>query len=118
MQDFHYYATCALGWALGDTRDEAITRLVERFRSDFKAMTAGQHKQGEPGAYVWSCRVNAPRDASYRIEFYTPKGVETFEHMESFVTYVTQKNVAYWNNTATLSDPFNEDCDAVEEELA
>lgn len=95
-EDHHYYATFALGWRIGRTREEAIAKLVDAFRSDFKEITRNQHKAGEPGAYIWSCRVDAPADSGYRIEFYAPKGVETSEHREHFTTYVTKKDAAWW----------------------
>jgi hypothetical protein len=91
----HFFATCVFGWSTADTRDEAITKLVERFRSDVKSTLANCLKDGTPGFYVWSCEVLAPADAPYRIEWFAPVGVETDKHQEHAVTYVTAKKIAY-----------------------
>ena len=91
----HYYATCALGWKTAPTREEAIEGLVKAFRSDFIRMTKNLQKEGNAGAYIWSCKVHAPADAHYAIEFYVPKGVEISDVEEYATTYVTQKQIAY-----------------------
>ncbi len=92
----HFFATFACGWATGATRREAIEKLTAANRTEFKRMAAQQIAADEPGAYIWTCRVDAPADANYRIEFYQPRGVETSQHREVFVTRVTAKVVNYW----------------------
>lgn len=86
----HYFATCALGWATDKTHDGAIGKLVRRFSSDFKEVIKNQQKQGTGfGMYVWTCKVLAPDDEPYKIEFYQPQGVETADHKEAIVYRVT-----------------------------
>jgi len=91
----HYFATCALGWKTAPTREEAIEGLVDYFRSDFKRMVPAAHKNGDPGAYVWTCRVKAPQSTSYGIEFYTPRGVEWDASQEHAITHCTTKAIAH-----------------------
>jgi hypothetical protein len=97
QQDHHYYASTVFGWAFGSTRDEAITRLIENFRTDLKQVTLNMHKKGEPGAYIWSCKVHVPNDENhpYDIEYYAPVGVKTSDGQEHAVTYVSKTEVAY-----------------------
>lgn len=97
--EHHYYACFACGWATADTAAHAIEKLVNRFRRDFTPIVKNQQKEGSPGGYIWTCRVHAPEGASYPIEFYQPKNVETDEHQEYYVTYLTQKKMAYWRKT-------------------
>jgi len=99
MQEHHYFASCALGWATAETQKAAIEKLVAYFRSDFKTATKNSQKHGQPGVYVWTCKVLAPPDAHYRIDFYAPQDVELEETMQNYVTYVTNKEVAYWTPT-------------------
>ena len=97
-QEHHFFASFGMGWAIGDTQEEAVEKLINRFRREFKKIVAGQHKAGEPGAYVWTCRVEAPRSAEYKINFFAPQGVEVTNTHECFVTYVSAKEHAYWVN--------------------
>jgi hypothetical protein len=96
VQGAHFFACFGMGWATAATREEAIDKLINSFRSEFKAMAANQIKANEPGAYIWTCQVNAPEKTPYRIEFFQPKGVETEAHREVFVTRVTAKVANYW----------------------
>lgn len=93
----HFFATCALGWASAETRDEAIRKLVNRFLIDFKSMVKGGKKNGDPGAYVWTCQVNAPADAEYSIEYYQPRGVDIEDGREHAITKVTNKTMEWAN---------------------
>lgn len=63
----HYFATCALAWAVGSSHADAIKKLA---RSLDPAWIRSCVKSG--GVYVWSCRVELPRSASYGISFYKP----------------------------------------------
>ena len=91
----HFFASCAFGWASADTRDEAIEKLVNHFRSEYKAGVKASHKRGDAGAYVWTCQVNAPADADYKINFYAPVDVDTQDGQEHAVTYLTDKAMAH-----------------------
>ena len=91
----HFFASCALGWATASTRDEAIEKLVNSFRREYKSMIKGAHKSGNPGAYVWTCQVNAPADTHYQINFYAPVDVDTQDGQEHAVTYLTDKAMAH-----------------------
>ncbi len=91
----HFFATCVFGWATADTRDEAIEKLVNRFRGDVKQTMVNCQKDGMPGFYIWTCQVNAPADEPYKIEWFAPVGVDTEAHEEYAVTYLTQKKMAY-----------------------
>ena len=95
MSNHHYYATCAFGWATADTLDGAITKLVKRFRSDVQRCTRNTQKEGQPGCYVWTCRVHEPADASYKIEWYAPQGVKISEVSEWSITKVTTKVIEW-----------------------
>lgn len=93
----HFFASFGMGWATAATRAEAIEKLVNAFRSEFKTMSANQIKENEPGAYIWTCEVAGPAEgSSYAIEWFQPVGVETSNAAEAFVTRVTAKAINYW----------------------
>ncbi len=92
----HYFASFAFGWKTAATRDEAVKGLVDGFRSDVKTMARNGQKTGSPGAYIWSCKVNAPQDAHYSINFFKPEDVDIEDGNHHFVTYVTNKEIAYY----------------------
>ena len=93
----HYFASCALGWATAETREAAIEKMIRGngLTNDAKRITANMHKQGEPGFYLWTCRVHGPSDADYRIEWFQPKGIEWSESRHHDVTHITAKALAY-----------------------
>jgi hypothetical protein len=93
----HYFASCALGWATAKTRAEAIDKMIRGncLTQDVKRITANMQKKGEPGFYLWTCRVHGPDDADYRIEWFQPKGIEWSESRHHDVTYITGKQLAY-----------------------
>lgn len=93
---YHYYAANALGWAVAEDRDRAIKKLVNADPGAFQRAIKNAHKDGEPGIYIWTCRVHAEITADYKIEFCIPKGVEWSDSAEHYVTYVTSKEIAYW----------------------
>ena len=95
----HYFASFALGWATAQTRKEAIEKLSNMFRSDMKAITQNIQKDGKPGAYLWSCKVNAPENTKYEINYFAPKGVEIDQGMHHHITYITAKKMAYTSET-------------------
>lgn len=94
-QKHHYFASFAFGWKTAATRDEAVNGLVEGFRNDVKTIVKNSHKNGSPGAYIWTCKVNAPQDAKYGINFFQPVDVDIEDGKNHFVTYVTNKSIAY-----------------------
>jgi len=100
MNDHHYYATFALGWATADTREAAIEKLVNGFKREFKANVKYAAKKGDPGAYIWTVKVNASADTKYKINHYKPVGVDLEDAREIYVTYLTDKKMAYWDATA------------------
>lgn len=97
--DHHYFSSCGLGWAIAETRDEAIKKNVNQFRSEFKTMTKNLQKKGEIGGYIWSVRVNAPIDHKYGINFYRPEGVEITEGRHHYTTYITNKEIQYYTSS-------------------
>jgi len=94
---FHYFASHALGYAMAESREEAIDKLIEGFHHDLKPWLLNCHKAGDPGVYMWSCKVKAPMEAAYKIEWYAPKGVETEDGREHYLTYLTKKKHAVYN---------------------
>jgi hypothetical protein len=92
----HFFATFACGWATAATRSEAIEKLIAANRTEFKRMAAQLIASNEPGAYIWTCEVEAPEGTAYEISFYQPVGIETRNHREAFVTRVTAKVANYW----------------------
>lgn len=66
-EPFHYYATCAVAWATGDSPADAIrklARLVDPVHIR-RSLSSGAF-------YVWTCRVGLPASAPYGISFYMP----------------------------------------------
>ena len=104
----HYFASCAFGWATADTRDEAVRKLVDKFHRDFTTITKNSLKKGIPGAYLWSCQVNAPSTAKYGIEFYMPRGIATEDGLHHHVTYITAKQMSYFTTSSSDFTPSEE----------
>ena len=93
----HWYAACAMGWAVSEvSRDDAIKRMAP-YAGINNAMVRRCQKRGQPGAYVWSCRVLAPKDASYGIREFMPHGVDTDKARHSYITHITTKGAAIWH---------------------
>lgn len=95
----HYYATCAFGWHVGETRQEAISKLLKSFRHEASSVVKNSIKEGNIGFYVWSCRVDVPKSTEYRIEFYQPKDVPIADAVEGTIVYMTQKTATMINAT-------------------
>lgn len=93
--EHHYFASFAFGWKTANTRDEAVKGLVDGFRSDVKNIVKNALKKGNPGCYIWTCKVKAPSDARYGINFYQPQDVPIEDGQHHHVTYVTNKQIAY-----------------------
>jgi len=97
VTDHHYFVSCGYGWALGETRDAAIVKLATHFRYSLKENIKLQHMAGEPGAYVWSCKVMVPIDSEYEIEWYRPSNVPIENAQQHYITYLTKNALAYTN---------------------
>lgn len=75
----HYFASTAYGWSRADTRAEAIAKVARQAGSGFFKGVKGRPA---PTLYVWTCKVNAPKDAVYSIDFYMPTVVGIEAAME------------------------------------
>lgn len=93
----HYFCSFAFGWATGETRDEAIKKLVKGFHNEVKSGIPAAHKNGSPGVYVWTCEVLVSSDTDYGINFYKPENVPIQKGQNHFITYLTRKEMAYHN---------------------
>lgn len=97
--NYHYFVSHGLGWATAPTLEEAIKKaFCTSYYGDMRKWLSNIHKDGGFGIGAYACRVLAPEDASYKIEWFAPRGVETDEQMNIYVTYVTQKKVAWCRN--------------------
>lgn len=92
-QGFHYFASFALGWAVADTAEEAVDKLVRGFEPDVKRAIANLQREGDPGLYMWTVRVELPKDADYKINFYQPQDVPLSESQDWLIVKVTKKQV-------------------------
>ena len=93
--EHHYFATCALGWAKADTRDDAIHKLVEQFSDTLKGIVTRGLKEGQLNAYLWSCRVMAPIETDYPIEFFEPRDVTCEEGVHHHLLNVRKGGCGY-----------------------
>jgi hypothetical protein len=97
-QATHYFASNALGWATSKvSRDDAVERLVRSQGDIVKRTIKSSQKDGQPGAYCWTCEVLAPQDSTYRIEWFQPKGVDWRYGMHSYVTHLTSKEIGIYH---------------------
>jgi hypothetical protein len=95
--NYHYFASHALGFAMADTREDVIEKLIKGHPNGLKSWLLNAHKDGDPGVYIWTCRVNAPLEKGYKIEWFQPVGVEVEDGREHYLTYVTAKKFAIYN---------------------
>lgn len=99
MNEHHYFASNVFGWAVADTREEAINKLINCFHSTLKNVITNTRKSDSRfgkrngGAILYVCRVEAPKDESYKIEWFQPKGVPISEGENLIITNLT-KNYA------------------------
>ena len=99
MNDHHFYASNSYGWATASTRKEAIEKSIEMAgRHNVKDVIKRAHKEGRLGFYVWSCKVNLPKEAHYEIRNYKPHDVDYEATKEHWVTHCTMKDLAYSNS--------------------
>jgi len=95
--NYHYFASHALAFAMADTREAAIEKLIKGYPGGLKSWLLNTHKDGEPGIYIWTCKVNTPLEEGYKIEWFMPKGVDTENGKEHYLTYITAKKFAIYN---------------------
>jgi hypothetical protein len=94
----HYFASNGLGWATAPTKEEAIEKLWHARHTDVRKWLNNCHKEGSFGVAFWVCRVPLAEDSSYRIELYAPKVPGCTEQANMFLTYYSQKKIAYAKN--------------------
>lgn len=75
-QMHHYFATTALGWAVGLTLAEAMAKCARMSGLPPKL------KKGEQPMYCCTYRVELPITARYSINFYMPENVELGDRRE------------------------------------
>jgi hypothetical protein len=68
LQQHHYYATTAFGWACRDTKEEAIRSIARA--AGAKTIKLNREKKG--GLFCQVCRVDLPLAAHYTINQYLP----------------------------------------------
>lgn len=105
----HYFASHGLGWAVAETREEAVTKAIRSCSSVIKGALLNAHKAGEPGWYVWSTRVELPVTAAYTINFFQPVKVPQSNPRQHFVTYISKREIAFTNNVYINQDEATED---------
>lgn len=71
-QHHHYYATCAYGWAVADTRDKAVKKLADEVGS----ATIKRLKTSNGGMAAIVCRVDLPEAAHYTISAHMPSIIQ------------------------------------------
>jgi hypothetical protein len=84
----HYFATCFGGWVVAATRPEAVKQLL---RANDRTVRDSIKANGS--FYVWTCRVHAPIDAKYQINFFKPEGVDIDEGKHHEVIKMTVKDL-------------------------
>jgi len=95
----HFFASCAFGWATAATRSEALEKLAREYWSQTDIRK--QQKKGQPGVYLWSCRVPLPESSSYSIDFYAPKDVGATDGQNWFVTYMARDAIGLYMEPAS-----------------
>jgi len=86
--EHHYYAACGTGWATGKTLQGAINKLAASERSSIRATINRVDKRGEPGCYIWTCRVELPDSATYGIERFMPLGAPISQAAHRYITWI------------------------------
>lgn len=103
MKDFHYFVSHGMGWATGETLDEAMKKaFCTSAFGDMRAWLRNVHKEGQCGIPAFTCRVPVASDANYSIEWFVPKVDGLTDRQNVIVTYVTGKMVNW------LRDPEDE----------
>lgn len=71
VQNYHFFGSNALHWALGDTREEVLARLAQQADAQWIKNCIAS----DDGLYVWTLRVETPRNVKYSLESFAPIGV-------------------------------------------
>jgi hypothetical protein len=86
----HFFASTAMNFARGATRKAAMDRLMSVTDSSWVNNCL---KAGTP-LTIWTCRVGAPIEARYAIEWYMPTGVVIDQGENYMVTHKTKAKYA------------------------
>ncbi len=96
MSKFHYFVSHGMGFAVGETLDEAMSKaFCTTYYGDMGKWQRNIQKEGRAGIPVFTCRVPLAADAPYEIEWFCPKVEGLTERKNMVVTYVTQKKVVW-----------------------
>lgn len=97
MKEFHWFVSHGMGWKCGATLQEAMEgAFCTSYFGDMKSWLRTIHRDGTgAGIPAFACRVLAPMDADYDIDYFVPVGVDRDECQNLLVTYVTQKHVTW-----------------------
>lgn len=87
MSDQHFFATHALGYVKADTREEAIKRLL---LENTDPAVVRNHLKGGCLMTIYTCRVATDIDATYRIEWFMPVGVDADQGENYLITHLTK----------------------------
>lgn len=96
--EHHYFASHGLGWATAPTLEEAIEKLWHARHTDVRKWLSNTHKAGELGLPFFTVRVPLPADATYGINFYMPEVEGLTEPANMYLTYYSQKKLAWIRN--------------------
>ena len=89
--EFHYFASHAMGWVTAETEAAAIEKLL--LNNTDPSWARNCLKDGEP-LVLFVCRVPLAADAPYRIEWFCPKVEGLTETKNMLVTYLTKTKYA------------------------
>lgn len=64
----HFFASTAVSWGVGQTRQEAIDKAARIAGSDI----IKRNVKANGGLYVWTCEVECPQSTDYNINNYAP----------------------------------------------
>jgi len=100
----HYFASTAMGWATAATRKEALDKAVRDCEWSLKSVLLRMSKKGLMGPYVWTCKVEAPLDAEYKIDLYRPKDVPINSGRHHHLTYISKNHIACTTSKEVLRE--------------
>lgn len=89
--EFHYFASHAMGWVKAPSADECIEKLL--LKNTEPKWANNCLKAGTPLTF-FICRVPLAPDADYRIEWYAPNVKGLTECRNVMVTYLTRTKFA------------------------
>lgn len=97
----HYFASCALSWATADTEREAIEKCYRHSGFSQKDINRLQ-REGQPGLYIWTCRVLADSSAQYSIAWYMPQDIDIDTQRHHHVTHSSRDSVAVFTHKGDI----------------